>query len=236
MDFASLPGSDEEDEVELVFDDADLAAFMPAAAIAPPPIVLAPDPAPDAEAKPAKKRPAKGKAPPEPEPAVAPAPAAALTAAIAPADAAPAIVVAPAPRLVMLAVALAAFASVVSGVGVVVTARNIATLSQAKSEAAERQALLARLPALVDSIEHLRDAQRVELGRLAAIARATPVTLPDLRRELDNTRLALGKSQPAGIGPLGGVVRAGQTELVQRMQELSEDVRALGHKAKPAER
>jgi hypothetical protein len=158
----------------------------------------------------------------------------------APADAAPEPVAAPVVEppsplwraLPLVAVSLAAVASLLSAVGLVVASRTVAGAALVVADARERQAQLAQVGVLVDEVQKLRVRELAALERMERFRSGGAATPDDLNRAIDGLRQSLVRHDPEG-GPLS-LVRDGQAELADRIGQISLKLGRIEEKLKAA--
>jgi len=146
---------------------------------------------------------------------------------ISPAASAPiAIAAPPAPavsgRQWLLATAIAGlgvFASVLAVIGLIVTSRTLAHASLVVADARERQQQLAKVGDLVHDLEIIRTRQIELLQRQQLAANTAPLSSEQFNKSMDNLRIDIGKRGPET--EVLQLVRAGQVDANQRMNELS---------------
>lgn len=218
----------DDDDEELVFDEA------PAAE---------PIASPAASPKPSKGRAVKRAAPamaettPAPEPVriEAPTPSSSTVAAPAvpveePAGGAPA----PFPPhgaesagsrtnpFLLAIVGLALLSSLLSVGGLIAVGRTLAEANVARQEAEARRDALAGVPAMVAQLKTATDRLDTASTRAASAAPSgPPATIEDIRHELDMLKLALAQHQPDGVSALAGTTQDGFAEMGERLDRLS---------------
>jgi hypothetical protein len=114
---------------------------------------------------------------------------------------------------------LGVFASVVSAVGLIVTARNVTGATLVVADARERQQQMVKVEALVHDLEQIRTRQIELLQRQQVAAAAAPLSSDQFNQSMDNLRIDIGKR-----GPDAGVMRAvreAQVDTANRINELS---------------
>ncbi len=169
---------------------------------------------------------------PMPPPSVT-APAAAMEEPAGPPASFPPQSVAPAgsktqPWLMAIA-GLALLSSTLSLGGLLMVSRTLADAGAARQEAdAEREAL-ARVPGLVDHLDHASERLAAAAAKLSnAAPSGPPATIPDIRHELDALKLALAGHEPEGIASLGGATREGFSEISTKLDRLSDRLDKMG--------
>lgn len=121
--------------------------------------------------------------------------------------------------LPLVAVSLAALASFLAVVGLVVASRTVAGATLVVADARERQAQLARVGELVEEVEALRLREQAALERIERLRASGAATPDDVNRAIDNLKQALAKRDPES-GALK-LVRDGQAELAERIGQIS---------------
>ncbi len=130
--------------------------------------------------------------------------------AAAKADAAPA----PSARMAKLPMAMAGvalFASLLSGIGLVVASRTVAGASLVVADARERQQQMIKVGALVHDLEIIRTRQLELLKIQQAAVTSAPVTADQMHASMDSLRMDMGKTD-ADMQMLR-TVQDGQNEL-----------------------
>jgi hypothetical protein len=159
-----------------------------------------------------------------PEAAAAPLPAG----PIAPPEPAPAPVQPVAVKIVpLVALALAVVASFLSVVGLTVANRTVVGASLIVADARERQEQLARVGRLIDEAEALRLREAAALERIERARSGAAATVDDVRRAMDDLKQDLARREDRD-GAFG-LVRDGQSELAERIGQLSVKLERIEH-------
>ena len=121
--------------------------------------------------------------------------------------------------LPIIAVTLAALASFMAVIGLVVANRTVMHASLIVADAQERQEQLAKVSELIGQVDALRLREEAALERADRLRMAGAATPLDVNRAIDNLRQDLAKRSQDG-GALG-LVRDGQSELAERLGQVS---------------
>lgn len=121
--------------------------------------------------------------------------------------------------LPIVAVTLAALASFMAVVGLVVANRTVMHANLIVADARERQAQLAKVGELTEQLEAMRVREEAALERIDRLRMAGAATPMDVHRAIADLRQDLVKRAEDG-GALG-LVRDGQSELAERLGQVS---------------
>ena len=90
-----------------------------------------------------------------------------------------------------------------------------------------RKDALAGVPTLVAQIKAAGERLDAASARTAAAAPSgPPATIDEIRHELDVLKLALAQHQPDGVSSLTGTTRDGFAEMAERLDRLSDQLKA----------
>jgi hypothetical protein len=129
--------------------------------------------------------------------------------------------------LLLAIVGLALLSSLLAVGGLITVSRTLAQANVARQEAEARQDALVGVPALVAQIKTATDRLDAASTRAAAASPSgPPATLEDIRHELDTLKLALAQHQPDGVSTLTGTTRDGFAEVAERLDRLSDQLKA----------
>ncbi|WP_019833830.1 hypothetical protein [Sphingomonas sp. PR090111-T3T-6A] len=122
-------------------------------------------------------------------------------------------------------VGLALLSSLLSVGGLIAVGRTLAEANVARREAEARRDALAGVPAMVAQLRTATDRLDAASARAAAAAPSgPPATIEDVRHELDVLKLALAQHQPDGVSALTGTTQSGFAEVAERLDRLSDQL------------
>ncbi|HEY0270298.1 MAG TPA: hypothetical protein VGC10_04830 [Sphingomonas sp.] len=123
--------------------------------------------------------------------------------------------------LLIAIVVLALFTSILSLGGLIAVGRTIAHAEADRARAQEERDVLARVPAIVKTLDDATAKLAIAAGRTPG---GPPATADDLKRALDDLRLSLAQHQPDGLTPLSGITRDGFIEIGVKLDRLSSQI------------
>jgi len=129
--------------------------------------------------------------------------------------------------MLLAIVLLALFTSLLSLGGLIAVGRTLAHAEADRARSEDERAALARVPAVVKSLDDASARLALAASRTPADVSSHPVTADDLRHALDDLRLSLAAHQPDSLGPLSGMTRNGFSELGTRMDRLAGEVEQI---------
>jgi hypothetical protein len=128
----------------------------------------------------------------------------------------------PSPWLIAV-VGLALLSTMLSLGGLIAVGRALSRVDAERQEAANERDALARVPGLVVRMDEAGVKLEDAATRMAAVTPAgPPVTIADVRHELDALKLDLAQHQPQGVDALSGTTREGFAAMTLRLDRLSE--------------
>ncbi len=128
----------------------------------------------------------------------------------------------PSPWLIV-AVGLALLSTMLSLGGVIAVGRTLSRVAAERQDSAQEHEALARVPGLAVRMDEAGAKLEDAASRMAAATPAgPPVTIADVRHELDALRLDLAQHQPQGVETLSGTTREGFAALTLRLDRMSE--------------